>query len=210
MGEVRAVDDSGLLNVAATCVGTRVLGPGWRSVVWVQGCPFSCRGCVAPEWIPDRAARRVGVEELVDELLADPAIDGLTFSGGEPMMQASGLAAVARAARGTRDVSVVCFTGFTLSRLLSKPPSSGVGALLAQVDVLIDGQYVEAKNNGLGLRGSTNQRVHHLSGRHLGSGYDFENQVRPAEIRIGDRDVTLVGVPAPGLLDRLDHVLGSV
>lgn len=124
-------------------------------------------------------------------------------------MQAAGLAAVAQAARGVRELSVVCFSGFTLSRLLSKPPSAGVRALLAQVDVLIDGQYVEARNNGLGLRGSTNQRVHHLTGRLLGSGYDFENQARPAEIRVGERDVTLVGVPAPGLLDRLDHVLGS-
>lgn len=198
------------LNVAATCTGTRVLGPGWRSVVWVQGCPFRCRGCIAPEWIPERGARQVVVGELVGELLADPAVDGLTFSGGEPMSQAAGLAALARAARAQRDVSVVCFTGYTLSRLRAKPPNPGVDALLAQVDVLIDGQYVDAKNNGLGLRGSTNQRVHHLTERLAGSGYDFENQVRPAEIRVGDTAVTLVGVPAPGLLDRLDHVLKSV
>lgn len=41
------------LNVAATRVGTRTLGPGVRSVVWVQGCPFHCLGCLAPEWIPN-------------------------------------------------------------------------------------------------------------------------------------------------------------
>jgi len=40
------------VQVAETCIGTRALGPGLRSVVWVQGCPFSCAGCIAPDWIP--------------------------------------------------------------------------------------------------------------------------------------------------------------
>src|SRR5690348_11966108 len=35
-----------LVRVAATCTGTRALGPGLRSVVWVQGCPFRCAGCL--------------------------------------------------------------------------------------------------------------------------------------------------------------------
>src|SRR5258708_7469610 len=87
------------VNVAATRIGTEMLGPGLRSVVWVQGCPLRCRGCLAPDWIPDRPARIVPAGQLVDELLAEPDVSGLTFSGGEPMMQAAGLAAVARLAR---------------------------------------------------------------------------------------------------------------
>lgn len=45
---------NGMINVAEICLGTRALGPGLRSALWVQGCPFRCPGCVAPDWIPDR------------------------------------------------------------------------------------------------------------------------------------------------------------
>ncbi|NUT52420.1 MAG: radical SAM protein [Saccharothrix sp.] len=196
-----------VLNVAATCVGTRALGPGHRAAVWVQGCPFRCRGCVAPDWIPDRPARVVGVRELAAELLADPDVDGLTFSGGEPMAQAAGLAALARAVRAERDVSLICFTGYRLPRLRARPPAPGVAELLAEVDVLIDGQYVDRLDDGRGLRGSANQEVHHLTDRLRGSGYDFEHRARTAEIRVGEREVTLVGVPTAELLARLDRVL---
>jgi anaerobic ribonucleoside-triphosphate reductase activating protein len=92
------------LNIAKTCVGTRALGPGVRSVVWVQGCPFRCQGCIAPEWIPFERAREADPAELASELLADPDVAGLTFSGGEPMRQAAGLARLITIARRQRDL----------------------------------------------------------------------------------------------------------
>lgn len=195
-----------LVNVAATCVGTRALGPGHRSVVWVQGCPFHCQGCIAPDWIPQRPARLMTAPELVGELLADPAVDGLTFSGGEPMLQAAALAEVARLARTVRDVSLISFTGYQLAGLRKRHSSPGVAALLAEVDVLIDGQYVAERNNGRGLRGSSNQQIHHLTDRLTSSGYDFAERPRSAEIRIADQEVTLVGVPPLGLLDTFERL----
>ena len=45
------------LNVAAVCQATRALGPGLRAVVWVQGCPCRCPGCVAPDWMALKPAR---------------------------------------------------------------------------------------------------------------------------------------------------------
>ncbi|WP_394617032.1 4Fe-4S single cluster domain-containing protein [Lentzea sp. JNUCC 0626] len=196
------------LNVASTCVGTAALGPGFRSVVWVQGCPFRCKGCVAPEWIPDVPARLVGVEELAAELLADERVDGLTFSGGEPMAQAEGLAALAKIARRERDLSIVCFTGFTLNRLRDSGVP-GTVELLSEVDVLIDGRYVRERDDGRGLRGSANQIVHHLTGRLKDVGYDFAGRERTTEIRVGEREVSLVGVPTADLLTRLAPVLGG-
>ncbi|SFR04799.1 anaerobic ribonucleoside-triphosphate reductase activating protein [Lentzea waywayandensis] len=190
------------VNVAAICVGTRNLGPGWRSAVWVQGCPLRCPECLAPEWIPDRVANLVPAGDLAAELIADPAVDGLTFSGGEPMMQAAGLAEVAREVRRARDVSLICFTGFTLRRLKERPPSAGVADLLSEVDVLVDGPYLAVRNDGRGLRGSTNQQVRHLTDR-LAEGFDFEHGPRTAEVRVGGDDefveLMLVGVPPHGM-----------
>lgn len=146
-------------------MGTRALGPGLRSVAWVQGCPFRCRGCIAPDWIPQRPARETAPADLAAELLAHPGVTGFTFSGGEPMAQAAGLAAVITIARRQRDLTLICFSGYRLAELRDRPPGPGVAELLAQTDVLIDGRYVAGRNDALGLRGSSNQQVHLLTGR---------------------------------------------
>jgi anaerobic ribonucleoside-triphosphate reductase activating protein len=187
------------VNVAATCSATQALGPGIRAVVWVQGCPFHCPGCVAPNWIPRRITQLQRPEDLADELCARPEVTGLTFSGGEPMLQAAGLALLARYSRQQHNLSVICFTGFTLERLRSTAPGPGVAALLAEVDVLIDGLYVAARNDNRGLRGSTNQRVHYLTNRITPHDYDFVRQSRQVEIHVSDGAALLVGVPPPGL-----------
>jgi anaerobic ribonucleoside-triphosphate reductase activating protein len=184
------------VQVAASCVGTRALGPGLRSAVWVQGCPFRCAGCIAPDWIPQRPpAREVHPDDLAAELLADPDVTGLTFSGGEPMAQAAALAAVIRAARRTRDVTLICFTGYRLAELGRRPPGPGVGDLLAEIDVLIDGRYVAARNDNRGLRGSDNQRVHMLTDRLAAAYEDLAGGPRRTEIRLRERSAMLVGVP---------------
>jgi anaerobic ribonucleoside-triphosphate reductase activating protein len=199
----RIVPAAPLLNIAETCVGTRALGPGLRSVVWVQGCPLRCAGCVAEEWLPERPARLVAPAELAGELLFHPDVDGLTLSGGEPMAQAAGLAELVRAARAARALSVICFTGFTLEALRRNPATA---ALLGLVDVLIDGPYLRDRDDGKGLRGSDNQRVHHLTGRLRDSGYDFTGRGRSVEIRVRDRAAVLVGVPPHGLVETFDRV----
>ena len=190
-----------LINVAAACVGTRSLGPGLRSVVWVQGCPFSCANCIAPDWIPQRRATEMTAAELADRLLADPAVTGFTFSGGEPMTQAAGLAEVIRVARRQRGLSLICFTGYRLGELRRCPPGPGVAGLLAETDVLIDGRYVAARNDNRGLRGSSNQQIHHLTDRLAALSGEFEAGPRRSEIRLQHRSALLVGVPASAVAE---------
>ena len=115
------------------------------------------------------------------------------------MLQAAGLARLARYSRQKHNFSVICFTGFTLERLRHTAPGPGVTALLAEVDVLIDGLYVAARNDSRGLRGSTNQRVHYLTDRITPPDYDFVQQPRQVEIHVSDGAALLVGVPPPGL-----------
>lgn len=183
------------VDVADSCVGTRSLGPGLRSAVWVQGCPFRCAGCIAPDWIPRQPARTTRADVLAAELLADPDVVGLTFSGGEPMTQASALAQVIRCARRERDLTLVCFTGYRLSELRRHPTDSGAADLLAETDVLIDGRYVASRNDDRGLRGSDNQRIHLLTGRLADSYEDLSSGRRRVEFRLRGRSALLVGVP---------------
>ncbi len=153
-------------------------------------------------------ARSIQPAALVAELLDDRRITGLTFSGGEPMLQATGLAQVARLARKRRpELTLICFTGFTLERLLTRPIYAGVNELLEEVDVLIDGVYIAARNNNRGLRGSTNQRVHHLTDRL--AGWDFETQPRKVEVRIMDGFAQIVGVPPVEFVQLFEGVLAK-
>lgn len=196
-----------LLNVAHLVSATLALGPGLRAALWLQGCPFHCPGCISPEWIPQQPNRLVAPADLLDELLVHPDIDGLTFSGGEPMLQAAGLAELIRLAHIRRpSLTVICFTGYMLEDLQSERYNlPAVHELLAWVDVLIDGPYIAIQDNNRGLRGSFNQHIHYLSERL--AGYDLENGPRRAEIRIINGQVLLVGVPPKGVLHSFQQAI---
>ena len=197
------------LNLAAVCHKTQSLGPGYRAVIWVQGCPFRCDGCISPEWLPIKPARQVAPQALAEELLSDPYITGLTISGGEPVLQASALVEFIRHARSLRELDVILFTGYYYENLLAFPAGSPVQRLLPLLDVLVDGPYVQALNDNRGLRGSSNQRVLHLSSRL--QAHDLETAPRQSEIHIADGELLYVGVPPlgvlPGLWQSLVHSL---
>lgn len=193
------------LNIAAYRTGVTMLGPGLRSVVWVQGCPFHCPGCIAPNWIPFKSpSLEISPQNLAQILLRNQQVSGLTLSGGEPFAQAGALAALLKIARTRRDLDVICFTGYRFESLLNQPPDAGSFELLEQVDLLIDGPYIESKNDGKGLRGSNNQRFIRLTNRL--QGYEFENLPRRAEITIQNGEMFVAGIPPKNLLSSLDQL----
>ena len=197
----------GYLNIAATIPSTHALGPGERAVVWVQGCPFRCAGCIAPEWLPIDNIHLMPIEDLVDRLLSSPSVTGLTFSGGEPMLQAGSLAQVARLVRQRRDVNIITFSGYPYEILQRKSMASGIPELLSQIDVLIDGPYIKALNNGVGLRGSSNQRIIHLTSRL--QQYDLEKWPRGVEINLSGNEIVSVGIPDFEVLNSVEAAIGS-
>jgi len=131
-------------------------GPGLRYVVFTQGCPHRCVGCHNPETHDPAGGREVSVDDLIADMRKNPLLDGLTLSGGEPFSQAEDCAKLAKAARES-GLNVWCYTGWTLEDLRKMPKAD---ILLQEVDVLVDGAYVEAERSlNLPWRGSANQRV---------------------------------------------------
>ena len=181
------------LNVAEICTATRALGPGLRAALWVQGCPLLCPGCIAPDWIPFTPAHSLTPAQAAARLLANPAVEGITLSGGEPTAQAPALAAMLTLLRAERELHVICFSGFPYETLLRRSPESGVPALLAQLDLLVDGPYLQARNTGDTFAGSSNQRLIPLSNRPLpGSG---PWTLRRMELLLREGSILAVGVP---------------
>ncbi|MDF5716929.1 MAG: 4Fe-4S single cluster domain-containing protein [Rhizonema sp. NSF051] len=135
-----------------------VLGPGQRAVMWVQGCRFACKNCIVPESWDESDGELMTVAEIADWVLAQPGIEGMTFSGGEPMLQAEALAELVDLVRAKADMGVICYTGDRLEQLqqYGTPEQQD---LLQRTDLLIDGVYIEEKHADLLWRGSANQRL---------------------------------------------------
>jgi len=196
-----------VLSVAATHRNCRVLGPGVRFVVWVQGCPMSCAGCISPQWIPFAGGTGVAVGDLADEI-AESGVDGLTLSGGEPFAQAAALAELVALVRLRRDLSVMCYTGYALSHL-RRHGGPSAAALVSTVDLLVDGPYAAGRHADLRWRGSANQRIHQLTDRHAG---ELTGQDTGVGLQIevtADDSVQWLGVPpVPDFRARFEGLLG--
>lgn len=146
------------MRIAGIVQDSIVDGPGIRLVVFTQGCPHHCPGCHNPETHDFNGGRVVDVAEIIAMMDKNPLLDGVTLSGGEPFCQPDACMEIAKAAHA-RGLNVWCYTGYEYEVLLGNP-------LLDEIDVLVDGRYVEAARTlALPWRGSANQRLIRFSRR---------------------------------------------
>ena len=156
-------DMSGLsLYVLGIAFDSVVDGEGLRETIFVQGCPHHCEGCHNPESWANRNhdAKDKLLVDLYKEATGNPLWQGVTFSGGEPFLQAQSFAVLAVTLHAS-NLDIWCYTGFLLEELLIRADSDeGVRNLLSQVDVLVDGHFILAQRDlSAHFKGSTNQRV---------------------------------------------------
>lgn len=143
----------------------KVLGPYTRAVIWLQGCDFGCPACIVPESWNRNVAEEVDISEVVTWVLDQRTIEGITLSGGEPMLQAESLSTLIDSLRQVKNLGVVCYTGYRLEDLKSRGNISQK-KLLQKIDLLIDGIYTEKLHSDLLWRSSSNQRLILLSNRY--------------------------------------------
>ncbi|MDC0834650.1 4Fe-4S single cluster domain-containing protein [Geitlerinema sp. CS-897] len=155
---------AGHLNIMGYVDESEVNGPGKRAVVWVQGCLRECPGCFNPSSWSFEPNQVVSIEELAEKITSNPNNEGVTFSGGEPFWQAPALAELAKRVKA-KGLNVMSFSGFTLDELSEDKAPPGAIALLEQLDILIDGPYVESQaiHDPTSLVSSRNQRVRVLN-----------------------------------------------
>lgn len=147
------------VRIAGAVNDSIVDGPGIRLAVFVQGCSHGCPGCQNPETHDPDAGYVKTVDQIEAVLAANPLLDGLTLSGGEPMEQAVPLIGLADAAHAL-GLNVWCYTGYLLEQLEKGQPSDAAAELLNHIDVLVDGPFVlDERSLDLRWRGSANQRV---------------------------------------------------
>ncbi|MGB8699353.1 MAG: 4Fe-4S single cluster domain-containing protein [Thermosynechococcaceae cyanobacterium] len=181
----------GYLNIMGYVDESEVNGPGRRAVVWVQGCLRECPGCFNPNSWSFAPNQLIAVDELAQNILRNPRNEGVTFSGGEPFWQASALAALAQQVKAA-GLNTMSFTGFTLAQLQAPTAPPGSRALLNQLDILVDGPFVEslAVHSPDSLVSSRNQQVRVLNPNFTGELTWASDQLEVHVFLNGDRLIT--------------------
>lgn len=159
------------IRIAGIIRESIVDGPGIRFTVFCQGCPHDCPNCHNPNTHDFEGGKDCSVGRLISEVKKDPILAGVTFSGGEPMCQPVGFAALAKEVKKL-GLSVTVFTGYTLRQLFDRALGRGSGEkltfeerrataeILKLADIIIDGPYIDSlRDLTLQYRGSSNQRV---------------------------------------------------
>ncbi len=182
-------------------VAENILGPGKRFVLWTSGCAWRCPGCIEEaHWALDS-----GQEMLVD-VLADTVnslaneIDGITFSGGDPLFQSLSLRKLIDFL--PKDLDKMLYTGFLLEEL---------GAEQREVwncmDLVVDGRFLRSLHGDHLWRGSSNQRFHSPSQK-----YPVEIlrqwEATPSaglQVHMDEGEMFFYGIPTPGNIDQIAY-----
>ena len=158
--EWKSFDDHNTIRMAGVVRESIVDGPGLRMAVFCQGCPHGCPGCHNQETHDFAGGYDCEIEKIVQAVKADPLLDGVTVSGGEPFCQPEAFFNLALALKELRpDLNLMAYSGYTYEELTAMH-SEGVDRLLAIIDYLVDGPFILAERDlTLLFRGSANQRV---------------------------------------------------
>lgn len=129
-------------------------GYGLRYAIYFAGCAHRCPGCHNPESHDPRRGEPLTVERaetICAAIAANPILDGVTLSGGDPLLQPEAMAAFLRLVKERTGQNVWCYTGYTLEECLADPARR---ECLRWIDTLVDGRYVEAlRDLSLDFRG---------------------------------------------------------
>lgn len=140
-----------------------VNGPGIRRVIFAQICKHDCKNCFNPETHSENGGEWKEIDPIIKDIVDNPILSGVTFSGGDPWEQASKFAYMANRIKKERnnDFDIWCYTGYTYEYILkNKVKRNGWEELLNNIDVLVDGKFEDDKKIfGLKFRGSSNQRI---------------------------------------------------
>ena len=188
------------MYIARILYPVEVLGPGKRIAIWTCGCPHKCVGCANPDlWEVDesRNLSLVVLLDLIHRITTENQVDGFTITGGEPFFQKDELKnLLASLSVWSKDILV--FTGYYREQLRESD--------LKHIAVLVDGPYIKGKNNGLTLRGSSNQRIHILNKEFEASYYYYLSEEHSGVQNFLDgNSVISVGIHKPDFIENIGN-----
>ena len=148
------------LRVAGIMKESIVDGPGIRYAIFCQGCPHDCEGCHNPSTHSFEEGKTIEISYILRSIDENPLIQGVTFSGGEPLCQVKPFLTLAKEVK-RRNLHLLIYTGYTIEEIENRMRKEHeLEELLRTADHLIEGRFVQKlRNLSLVYRGSSNQRI---------------------------------------------------
>ena len=143
--------------------------PGVSVSFFTQGCPHRCKGCHNPESWDFNGGKEFTPQvftEIIEALTANGINRSLCIMGGEPLCEENEfltLLVISQIKEKLPETKIYVWTGFYYEDLLKKS-TPHIKNILEQIDVLIDGPYVDSlRDVTLPMRGSSNQNIINLT-----------------------------------------------
>ena len=190
--------------------GNRVNGPGLRAVVYFQGCTLGCQDC----WNPEThvfAGKEWSIAEVTNLVVSahqESALEGVTFSGGEPMQQADALLVLIESLRDRLPaLSFGMYSGYSEAELssghywcrseLTRRTKQDIWrSIRSHLDFAVLGRYAAGQPSTLSLRTSANQKLALFSERYR----ELEFEPQEVEVQIDTQGtVHVTGFPIAGI-----------
>ena len=144
------------MRIAGIKEGSTVDGLGIRISIFLSGCFHNCDGCHNTLFQNPDYGQEMSYDEINEIIKKNlHLIDGITFSGGDPLYQYSNLINYLRQLRTNdtlKHLNIWLYTGFTFDKI----PES----IKKYVDVIVDGKYEKDKPPAM-WRGSNNQKIYY-------------------------------------------------
>lgn len=141
-------------------------GEGVNVSFFTQGCHFHCMGCHNPQTWDFQGGKEFTsdtLEELLKALSANGIQRNLSIMGGEPLCPENVFLVnmiILEVKKVFPDIKIYIWTGYTYEELLERLDEPKIGAILDNIDYLIDGRFEIGKRDiSLPMRGSRNQRI---------------------------------------------------
>ena len=138
-------------------------GPGIRTTVFLKGCSIKCPWCANPECISSEIegefGRDISLKELENEILKDVPFyktgGGVTFSGGEPLLQIKNLKSLLNSLKD-KNINICFETSLFVPQEFLEIANEYVDEFIVDIKIL---KEKESKNI---LNGNINQYLNNL------------------------------------------------
>lgn len=162
-------------------------GEGFRFTVFTQGCNWNCDGCHNPESHDLDGGAIIKIDEIVDRIVDNQMLEGVTISGGEPFLQVESVSSlIDKLGIRAKKLNIWIYTGYKVENLFELASKNKyISNILKKTKVIVDGQFEKDKRDISQMRGSTNQRfvdVQKTIRLMQDNGKTFEDKLLPEEV----------------------------
>ena len=177
---------------------TRVEGPGLRTAIWAQGCLADCPGCFNKQAQSLTGGHELSIETIMQMLITNEHITGVTIAGGEPLLQAEELKKLLLHIRyRTAHLTTILYTGLHFRQVAKNKLYKTCCALS---DVVITGPFIKSQApDPRRWVGSRNQEIFYISDRLSRELDPWPMEDYKSEIHIGDGKINICGNELKGL-----------